>query len=136
MPRRVRVVLGGVAAVAELFEEAAPKTVDAVWSALPIDGTLNHANFSGEEISFPTYGLLWERENQLSQVQPGDLGYFVEGPALVIYYGAVRVISPGNVFGRIVENLTEIQKVGRACWKEPRIPARLERLEETADGHR
>jgi hypothetical protein len=127
--KRIRVIVGGVAGVAELFEDAAPKTVKAVWAALPLDGTLNHANFSGEEISFPTYGVMWEKENQLFTTEPGDLGYFVQGPAICVYYGALRVISPGNVFGRVVENLPAIQEMARRSWREPGIPIRLEKMQ-------
>jgi len=129
MSLRLIVELGGVVGEAELFPDAAPKTCAAVWRALPMTETINHANFSGEEVSFPTLGLMWERENQLFQCQPGDLGYFVQGPAICIYYGALRVISPGNVFGRITTNLAPIQDMARRSWKEPGIPIVLRRAE-------
>lgn len=117
--RQIIVTLGGVEAVADLFDDRAPKTCAAVWNALPLRETINHANFSGEEVSFPTFGLMWEREHQLYDNEPGDLGYFVQGPAICIYYGALRVISPGNVFGRIATNLPRIQEIARRSWKEP-----------------
>jgi hypothetical protein len=119
--RQMIIALGGVEGVADLFEDRAPRTCAAIRGALPLAGTINHANFSGEEVSFPTVGLLWERENQLFECEPGDLGYFVQGPALCLYYGALRVISPGNVFGRITVNLPRIQEVARRSWKEPGI---------------
>jgi hypothetical protein len=122
------VTIGDEVGIAELFEDAAPKTVNAVWSALPIDGRLNHANFSGEEVTFPCYGLIWEKENQLHDTQPGDLGFFIQGPAICIYYGALRVISPGNVFGRVVENVAGIQRVARQCWRESGVRVLLEKL--------
>jgi hypothetical protein len=127
--KRIRVVVGDAVGVADLFEDAAPKTVAAVWDALPLDGTLNHANFSGEEVSIPTYGVMWEKENQLYDTAPGDLGYFVQGPAICIYYGSLRVISPGNVFARIVENLPAIRTLCRRSWREAGIPMRLEKME-------
>jgi hypothetical protein len=119
--RKIVVTLGTAEGVADLFEDLAPKTCAAVLDALPMTGTINHANFSGEEVSFPTRGLLWERENQVLDCEPGDLGYFVQGPAICIYYGALRVISPGSVFGRIASNLPRIQEVARRSWKEPGI---------------
>ena len=127
--RQLIVTLGGVEGIADLFETKAPKTCEAVWNALPLSETINHANFSGEEVSFPTFGLMWERENQLYENEPGDLGYFVQGPAICIYYGALRVISPGNVFGRIVSNLPAIQQMARRSWREPGITATLRRKE-------
>jgi hypothetical protein len=128
--KRIRVVVGDQEGVAELFEDLAPKTAKAVWNALPLDGTLNHANFSGEEVSFPCYGLMWEKENQSYETKPGDLGYFVQGPAICLYYGDLSVISPGNVFARVVENLKGIQKMARRVWKEAGLPMRLERMED------
>jgi hypothetical protein len=125
--RQIIVTLGGVEAIADMFEDRAPKTCAAVWDALPISETINHANFSGEEVSCPTFGLMWEKEHQLYDNQPGDLGYFVQGPAICIYYGALRVISPGNVFGRIVTNLPAIQEMARRSWREPGIRIELRR---------
>lgn len=123
--RQIIVTLGGAEGVAELFDDLAPKTCAAIRAALPLAGTVNHANFSGEEVSFPTRGLLWDREHQLFECVPGDLGYFVQGPAICIYYGALRVISPGNVFGRITVNLPRIQDEARRSWKEPGIRVSL-----------
>jgi hypothetical protein len=125
--RQIIVTLGGVEAIADMFEDLAPKTCAAVWDALPISETINHANFSGEEVSCPTFGLMWEKEHQLYDNQPGDLGYFVQGPAICIYYGALRVISPGNVFGRIATNLAAIQEMARRSWREPGIRIELRR---------
>ena len=127
--RQLIVEVGGEVGLADLFEREAPKTAEAVWNALPLDGTLNHANFSGEEISFQTYGLMWERENEVYDTKPGDLGYFVTGPAICVYYGALRVISPGNVFGRIVDNLPRIQEIARGTWREAGVPIRMRRKE-------
>lgn len=128
--KRIRVTIGDVVGVAELKEGEAPNTVAAVWGGLPIESTLNHANFSGEEATFPCYGLMWERENEGHETEPGDLGYFVTGPAICLYYGDQNVISPGNVFGRVVENLEGIQQAARATWKQSGVTVRLERVED------
>jgi hypothetical protein len=127
MGRQIIVTVGGEAGIADLFDDAAPKTAEAVWQALPLRSTISHANFSGEEIAFGTFGLMWEHENQLYETQPGDLGYFLVGPAICIYYGAVRTISPGNVFGRIITNLPRIQVIARRSWRESGIPVTAER---------
>ncbi len=128
--RRLKVTIGDVVAVADLLEADAPKTAAAVWAHLPIDGFLNHANFSGEEATFPCYGMMWERENQLYDTQHGDLGYFVQGPAICVYYGTMRVISPGNVFARIVTNLDAVKAVCRSTWKDTGVPILIEKLED------
>jgi hypothetical protein len=128
--RRLKVTIGDVIATADLLEAEAPKTAAAVWENLPIDGFLNHANFSGEEATFPCYGLMWEKENQLYDTQHGDLGYFVQGPAICVYYGTMKVISPGNVFARIVTNLDAVKAVCRSTWKDTGVAICLEKLED------
>jgi hypothetical protein len=127
--RRLKVTIGNVVATADLLDQEAPKTAAAVWDNLPIDGFLNHANFSGEEATFPCYGLMYEKENQLMDCQHGDLGYFVQGPAICVYYGTMKVISPGNVFARITTHLDEVQTVCRSTWKDTGVPILIERLE-------
>lgn len=129
MPKRIEVLVGDARGVATLFAEAAPQTAQAIWDALPLEGILQHANFSGEEASFPVRALLWERENQIYEVVPGDLGYFVTGPAICLYYGSLHVISPGSVFGRVVENLPALQRTAKRTWKERGIRMALRRLE-------
>jgi hypothetical protein len=127
--KRLKVTIGDAVGIADLLEDAAPKTAAAVWDALPLDGAINHANFSGEEASFPCYPLMYEKENQLFDCEHGDLGYFVQGPAICVYYGTMRVISPGNVFARITENLDAIKKVCRGSWKETGVPILIEKYE-------
>lgn len=128
--RKLKVTIGNVVATADLLEAEAPKTAAAIWENLPIDGFLNHANFSGEEATFPCYGMMWEKENQLYDTQHGDLGYFVQGPAICVYYGTMKVISPGNVFARIVTNLDAIKAVCRSTWKDTGVAICIEKLED------
>jgi hypothetical protein len=72
--RRIRVKLGNTEAVAELYEDQAPKTCEAVWNALPIEyGHVLHARFSGEEAFFPTPWLTDERENERFDCKPGEV---------------------------------------------------------------
>src|SRR5690606_34805103 len=73
MTKRLKITIGDVVSEATLLEEKAPKTAAAVWENLPIDGFLNHANFSGEECSLPCYPMLYEKENQLYETEHGDL---------------------------------------------------------------
>jgi hypothetical protein len=129
MTKRLKVTIGEVVSEATLLETEAPKTAKAVWDNLPIDGYLNHANFSGEECSFPCYPLMHEKENQLFDTEHGDLGYFVQGPAICVYYGPMKVISPGNVFARIDKNLEAVRKICRSTWKDTGVAIKIEKLE-------
>lgn len=120
MSKKIEIIIGEEKGIAELFEDKAPTIVEAVWNALPLEGIVNHANFSGEEMSIPTHELTKVKENVLYKTCPGDLGYGGGGMggSILIYYGVLDVTLPGCVFGRVIENLEGIQKEGCRIWKE------------------
>jgi hypothetical protein len=100
--RRIRIVAGRIAAVAEVDET---KTADAVWNALPIE-TLG--NTWGDEIYFAIPVDL-DEDDAKAIVERGDLGYWPPGKAFCIFFGPtpasvgheIRPASPVNVFGRL-----------------------------------
>lgn len=59
MTRRIEILLEsrGVRAVAELLDEEAPKTCEAVWQGLPQSGPIWHAKFANNEIFILTRPL-------------------------------------------------------------------------------
>jgi hypothetical protein len=125
---RLKVTIGDQAGVIELYEKDCPNTIKALLPELPAScANLVHARFSGEECSFPIRrpAAPVERENQLYDCQPGDVGYFVESAAICFYYGRLRVISPGNVFGRIVENMPGLYRMFKLAWWLPDIPVTI-----------
>ncbi len=85
-----------------------PKTADAVYARLPIEGK---ANTWGDEIYFniPVDATL-ESPKQL--VELGDIAYWPPGKAICFFFGPtpaswdreIRPASPVSVFARIVEN--------------------------------
>lgn len=130
LAKKIEIVLPGenVRAVAILLEDEAPKTCEAVWKALPIEGQLWHGMFSGNESYVPLEGdalIRIEPENQTYWNVPGDVGYwyglwgerkYVRGQQdvaeIIILYGRnVKVRdSTGrpcayNLFGRVTKNL-------------------------------
>jgi Protein of unknown function (DUF3830) len=73
----LRIVEAGVRAVADVLDEAAPKTAALIWDALPLEGQLVHGMYSGPELfivlpGFPAIGA----ENQVQRALPGDVGYW------------------------------------------------------------
>jgi Protein of unknown function (DUF3830) len=54
--RKLLFELGGTQAVAEMHDDVVPKTCDAVWNALPLEGTAIHANWSSREIMLHLHG--------------------------------------------------------------------------------
>lgn len=106
---RVRIAAEAIGQVmVELRPDKNPKTVDAVWAALPFQG---HANTWGEEIYFAV-GIGAEREEAQQVVERGDVAYWPPGDALCIFFGPtpasrgdeIRAASPVNVFGRVLGN--------------------------------
>ncbi len=112
MARRLTIRCGGVEAVAELNNSA---TAQAIWEALPIEGS---ANVWGEEIYFRIPVSLPEDDAQ-EVVALGDLGYWPPGNAFCIFYGPtpmsrgaeIRPASPVNVFGKVEGDATVFKRV-------------------------
>jgi hypothetical protein len=119
LSKKIEIIIGEEKGIAELFEDKSPKFVEALWNALPLEGIVSHANFSGEEMSIATPELTRIKENIVHKTCPGDLGYGAgTGSGIIVYYGSLSVTKPGSVFGRITNNLEGIQKEGRRVWKE------------------
>jgi len=112
MVRRIEIVAGEVAAEAELNET---ETAEAVWDALPIEGT---ANTWGDEIYF-SIPLTLELEFGQEVVQLGELGYWPPGRAFCIFFGPtpasegdeIRPASAVPIFGRILGDATAFKAV-------------------------
>ena len=135
-----------VKCVAELLDDLAPKTSEAVWQNLPQSGNVYHAKYASNEVNildppfaFEEHGL----ENPTITPTSGDLLYFHVPPGLVkfpeirdvadqsalidlaIFYNRDNLLIspstgmvPGNRFGTITENLEEVQKACDNIWRE------------------
>jgi hypothetical protein len=112
MGKRIRIAAGDVEATAELNSTA---TAEAIWEELPIKG---RASLWGNEIYFSIPPSL-RLENGQELVSMGDLGYWPEGNAFCIFFGAtpvsrgneIRPASPVTVFGKIMGDATILRKV-------------------------
>jgi hypothetical protein len=146
MPRRIEIVLEqrGLRAVAEMMDEEAPKTCEAVWNALPQSGSVWHAKFANNEIFILTPPFAPEepgRENGTVFPIPGDLLYFYIPPGspvptevreqcaatglvdLALFYGRNNYLHgpeghmPGNLFATITEGLKEFAVACQDIWR-------------------
>jgi len=114
--KRIQIVTSATGkVVAELLEGENTKTSEALWSALPIEGS---ANRWGDEIYFGisvTVGL----EEAQQTVDVGDIGYWPPGKAFCIFFGPTPAskgkepcaASPVNVFAKIVGDPLVFRKV-------------------------
>ncbi|MDH7597311.1 MAG: cyclophilin-like fold protein [Methanothrix sp.] len=99
--RRIEIDIQGLGkAIAEL-DGRNPRTAEAVWNALPIEG---RAMLWGEEVYFETT-VECDDENASPSSSPGDLSYWVPGRAICIFFGRTQPYSPVNHIGRISEGL-------------------------------
>ncbi len=149
MPKRMRLTFtkDTVAASAELLERDAPETCAALWEALPFDGTLYHAIWSGPETYLPIDPQIRiAPENQTTQSQIGDIGFYrVDGgriagwpddfSEIAFFYGrGARPNMPTgpvamNLFARIVDNLDGFAEACDRIRLEGVKPFRMERID-------
>jgi Protein of unknown function (DUF3830) len=152
MSRRIRLVLpfDNVVALADLLETEAPLTCEAIWTALPFEGELLHAMWSGPETYLPIAPRLRiAPEHQTTHPLPGEIGFYaIDGGVLIgwpddmaelaFFYdrGAKPSMPAGpvamNVFARIAENFEGFRGV---CGRMQKEGAKLLRVER-ADGDR
>jgi len=91
---------------AELYEKKTPKTVEKIWNALPLKVKLNRW---GDEL-YGNIPVKIEPENPQEECEVGELAYWLDGSGFCILFGPTpasisdkpRVISPCNIFGKII----------------------------------
>ena len=155
MPRYIEIALTkrDVTCVAQLLDDLAPKTCEAVWQALPQQADAFHAKYANNEVytlvpSFPDNEL--GLENPTILPIPGDVMYFYFAPGVVklphvrqiadqqglvdlaLFYGRDNFLFsptigpvPGNRFATITENLDEMAKACGNIWREGFVGERL-----------
>jgi hypothetical protein len=85
--RKVLFELGETRAVAEMHDDVVPKTCDAIWNVLPVEGMAIHANWSSREIMLHLHGekilrLPPEGPARRGTTAPGDIVYFWRSPQM------------------------------------------------------
>lgn len=109
----IQITSGDMTLKAELYDTP---TGQAIAEALPIEGTVNRW---GSEIYFtiPVSAELDVASRDI--LEPGELGYWPTGNAFCIFFGATpvsqgdecRAASAVNVFGRMVDNLDQLDNI-------------------------
>jgi len=111
--RAIRIEADGVRLYAIL---AATPTADAVWDALPLEGS---AKLWGEEVYFDVAVRLPLEAGARAEVAVGEIGYWPQGPSIALFFGRTPesrgttpvAASPVNVFGRITGDATRLGRV-------------------------
>jgi hypothetical protein len=79
--------LSGTTAIAEMLDDVVPKTCDAIWDILPVEGMSIHANWSSREIMLHLEGdkvLRLPAEGPLRRgtTAPGDIVFYWRSPQM------------------------------------------------------
>lgn len=154
MPRKIEIRLEsrGVRAVAELLDEEAPLTCQAVWDALPLSGGTYHAKWANNEVYILTPPFAAQepgKENATVFPIPGDLLYFFVPPGghvppemrkecqetgvidIAIFYGRNNYLlgadghMPGNLFATITEGYKELAAACQDLWRNGAASERM-----------
>ena len=85
--RKLHFELSGASAIAEMHDDVVPKTCDAVWDILPVEGMSIHANWASREIMLHLAGekilrLPPEGPPRHGAIAPGDIVYFWRSPQM------------------------------------------------------
>ncbi len=128
MPKRFVINVAGTRVVAELLEREAPVLSQCMWENLPVESFSVHAKFAGREmiVMVPFYA---EAENEILNVQPGDVAYYPGRQTICIFYGDTQPFGHVSVFARIVERLDDLKATGDRLIRAGILPANLERIE-------
>lgn len=118
------------------WEQAAPRTVDAIRALLPLDRRLIHVRWSGEGcwIPFGDEHLDIPWENATSHPARGQLIVYPGGMSeceILLAYGSVDFSSKvgqlaGNHFASLTTGLEQLPELGRRCLWEGAQPIRIE----------
>lgn len=126
MGRKIEIQVGNQVAVAEMMEDKAPKTCEAVWNALPCKGNLIHAKIAGGEFFFKI-PVFVDSENPTKEQEEGNIALWDSGQSIAIFYDSVPGVGYVNTFARITENLAGIKEGGRKGWKKQGAPIEIQR---------
>jgi hypothetical protein len=120
-----RILCEGEAIEAELLEDEAPRICTYLRAVLPMDSTMVHAKFAGEEtiVMVPFFA---EQENPKLDVVAGDIGYYPGRQTICLFYGKTKPFGEVSYFARVHSNLDGLVRCGRRLLEVGHLPVRLE----------
>jgi hypothetical protein len=134
MARRIRIDVDGVSALAELHDDLAPLTAEALWRTLPISAMVTSSIWSGQAAAFEPGGAalaeVTQLENPVCTIYPGTLAVAPGGTEVLIGYGPNEYRNElGTIYasrvGRIVEGRAGLLKKLAATHDEGELPIRI-----------
>jgi uncharacterized protein len=89
--RKIKFEFGSIALVAELLQTP---TADAIWSKLPISGSVLRW---GEEVYFDIPVIVAREAGARALVERGEIAYWPDGHAIAIGFGRTPISAPGEI---------------------------------------
>ncbi len=150
MSRRIAIRLGKATLTAQLLEEEAPRTCQAIWELLPLEGQAKPGLVSGSEAYLTLKGGSGiPFENQTIYPIPGDIVFYLQPSTYVdpevggaerhretigVMYGLAQVCGPVvplplNLFATAVEGLSEFSAEVARMRREGFGPLTISRVE-------
>ena len=122
---RFRILCEGEAIDVDLLDEVAPRICAHLRSVLPMDGTMVHAKFAGDE-TIVMVPFFTEQENPKLDVVAGDIGYYPGRQTICLFYGETKPFGEVSYFARVRSNLEGLARCGRRLLEVGHLPVRLE----------
>jgi hypothetical protein len=122
--KNLRIAFEGLTLTGHLFEDKAPKICQALWDALPLEGSVTNVTWSGNmlrlwvKISEPP-----EPENVSELQHPGDILFVPRWNGLRFVYGPAQMRGPAGAhpvprIGRLGGDLTDFVKLAKTVeWE-------------------
>lgn len=98
-----KIKINGHCSVIDVFEKAAPNTVEAISKKLPMKIDLHYAKIAGQEV----YGMIplilpLENEKQVGDFDTGTVAYFPDMQMFCLFHGKVQPEdAPASVIGKL-----------------------------------
>lgn len=111
--RTIKITAGAVSMTAELADN---ETADAIYDALPLQGS---ANVWGDEIYFGIPVTMGPADDATDVMDVGTLAYWPPGNGFCVFFGPTpastadepRMASAGNIFGKVTGDATQFRQV-------------------------
>ena len=126
--KKIEIVIGENRTTAVMLENKAPKTCEAIWKALPMKSTINHAKIAGSEIFWMT-PLILEQENQTVKQEAGNIAYWPDRQMICIFYDDSPGVGAVTLFAKIKDGIEEIKKAGSRNWVKQGEVVSIRRLD-------
>lgn len=119
------ILSGNQRVVATLLEREAPTVTRKFIDSLPCESFSVHAKFAGDEL-IVMVPFFCESENEIFNVQPGDIGFYPGRQTICIFYGDTEPFGEVSVFAKVTDGLDVLRDWGLQILTHGSIPVQMQ----------